>query len=55
MAHTCFFSIEIPRYSSKDIMREKMLYAIYNCIAIDGDETSAGYRAGNLAAGWDSV
>jgi hypothetical protein len=42
LAHTCFFSIELPRYSSLEVMRDKLLYAIFNCEAIDGDDTGAG-------------
>lgn len=38
VSHTCFFSIELPRYSTQDIMREKLRYAIFNCQEIDGDE-----------------
>jgi E3 ubiquitin-protein ligase HERC2 len=34
---TCFFALDLPRYSSKHILREKLLYAIYNCRAIDTD------------------
>lgn len=45
MSHTCFFSLDLPNYSSKDIMKQRITYAIYNCIAIDGDETSTGMRA----------
>jgi len=37
IAHTCFFSIEIPRYSSYEITRAKILYAIFHCTAIDVD------------------
>lgn len=37
IAHTCFFEIEIPKYSSQEIMKEKMLYAIRFCQAIDTD------------------
>lgn len=37
VSHTCFFSIELPQYSSIDIMKKKLLYAISNCISIDGD------------------
>lgn len=37
VAHTCFFSVELPRYSSKEIMRERILYACHNCQAIDSD------------------
>jgi hypothetical protein len=45
VSHTCFFTIDIPEYSSKEIMRQKITYAIYNCVAIDGDDTSTGMRA----------
>jgi len=37
IAHTCFFSLEIPNYSSYDILRKKIVFAIYNCQAIDID------------------
>lgn len=36
-AHTCFFSLNLPRYSSDEIMKEKLLYAIYNCVEMDAD------------------
>ena len=39
VAHTCFFSIEWPQYSTLKIAREKLLYAINNCNAIDADNT----------------
>jgi len=45
VAHTCFFSLELPRYTSLDIMKEKLRYAIYNCQDIDGDEFGAGMAA----------
>jgi hypothetical protein len=48
VSHTCFFSIELPKYSSKEVLRRKLLYAIYNCTAIDGDDTTAGMRAAAL-------
>jgi hypothetical protein len=44
VAHTCFFSIDIPRYSSKEVFKDRLLYAIYNCNAIDGDDTTTGRR-----------
>jgi hypothetical protein len=44
VSHTCFFSIELPRYSSKALMKQKLTYSIYNCFVIDGDETVAGLR-----------
>ena len=37
VAHTCFFSIELPKYSSYEILRDKLKYAITNCQAIDTD------------------
>ncbi|GMF49964.1 unnamed protein product [Phytophthora fragariaefolia] len=40
VAHTCFFSIEVPAYSSESVLREKLLYAMYNCQEIDGDGDS---------------
>ena len=35
----CFLS-----YTNKESIRQKLTYAIHNCIAIDGDDTSAGMR-----------
>lgn len=37
IAHTCFFAIDIPKYSTEEIMRDKFLYAIKFCQAIDTD------------------
>eukprot|EP01038_Epipyxis_sp_PR26KG_P004657 gene4657-6544_t len=42
ISHTCFFSLELPKYSSFEVMREKLRYAIFNCEAIDGDDGSTG-------------
>lgn len=36
-AHTCFFSINLPRYSSDEIMSKKLTYTMYNCIEMDAD------------------
>ncbi|CAN0558313.1 unnamed protein product, partial [Ectocarpus sp. 12 AP-2014] len=36
-AHTCFFSINLPRYSSDEIMANKLSYTMYNCIEMDAD------------------
>ena len=36
-AQTCFFQLRLPPFSSKDVMREKLLYAISNCRTIDMD------------------
>ena len=40
VSHTCFFSLELPRYSSKEVMRDKILYAINNGYAIDTDHVA---------------
>ena len=36
VAHTCFFSVELPRYTSKAVMSAKLKYAFTNCVSIDG-------------------
>lgn len=51
VAHTCFFGLELPRYSHIEVMKEKLRYAIYNCQAIDGDDTSLGLQAASM--GWE--
>jgi E3 ubiquitin-protein ligase HERC2 len=51
VAHTCFFALELPRYSSKAVLSSKLLYAISNCSVIDGDATHEG-RA-NMMMTWD--
>ena len=48
MSHTCFFKLDLPNYSSKEVMKQRISYAIYNCIAIDGDDTSTGMRAASM-------
>lgn len=51
VAHTCFFSLDLPRYSSLELMREKLRYAIFNCEAIDADEGGSGEAV--AALGWE--
>eukprot|EP00003_Mantamonas_plastica_P032754 TRINITY_DN905_c0_g1_i1.p1 TRINITY_DN905_c0_g1~~TRINITY_DN905_c0_g1_i1.p1 ORF type:complete len:276 (-),score=92.44 TRINITY_DN905_c0_g1_i1:284-1111(-) len=36
-SHTCFFQLDLPAYSTYEIMRERLLYAFTNCRAIDND------------------
>lgn len=49
-ASTCFFSLTLPNYSSKDILRKKLLYAIENVFTMEQDfitndtEVSEGWR-----------
>ena len=42
IAHTCFNGLELPRYSSKSILKERILYAIENTTSIDGDTLQHG-------------
>lgn len=37
IAHTCFNGLDLPCYSSKAILQERLLYAIENTVSIDGD------------------
>jgi hypothetical protein len=34
-----------------EVTKEKLRYAIFNCVAIDGDDTSTGMAA--AAMGWE--
>lgn len=34
-AHTCFFQLDLPSYSTIDIMRAKLLYAIQSCTTFE--------------------
>jgi hypothetical protein len=36
-ASTCFYWLSLPKYSSKDVLREKLLFAISQCVDIDAD------------------
>ena len=47
VSHTCFFSMEWPRYSSFAIAKAKLLYAIVHCTDMDMDNTVEGLA--NLA------
>jgi hypothetical protein len=37
IAQTCFFSLSLPKYSTMEVMREKLLYAIGNTDLMDAD------------------
>jgi hypothetical protein len=37
MAHTCFFQTDLPQYTTREIMKQRLLLAITNCGVIDGD------------------
>lgn len=50
-ASTCFFSLALPEYSSQEVLKEKMLFAINNVTTMETDfqtnsaEIAEGYRA----------
>jgi hypothetical protein len=44
-SHTCYFSLDLPRYSNEDVLRKKLLFAIENCTEIDADQTTTGNRS----------
>ena len=48
VAHTCFFSIELPKYSSDEVMRSKLKFVINHCVTIDADDTAEGDRVAQL-------
>ena len=37
-SYTCFFLLKMPRYSCKDVLRDKLKYAIHFCKSIDTDD-----------------
>lgn len=37
-ADTCFFNVELPAYTSSDIMRKQLLFALSTAISMDKDE-----------------
>jgi hypothetical protein len=52
VAHTCFFSLELPAYKTLDLMKEKLRYAFNNCMAIDADDTGTALAAADM--GWEA-
>jgi len=51
VAHTCFFSLELPAYTSYAVTHERLLYAITNCIDIDIDTTTSARENRERAIG----
>ena len=41
IAHTCFFQIELPRYTSIEAMSKKVIWAMESCASIDDDGYSS--------------
>lgn len=48
-ASTCFFSLTLPEYSSKDILKRKLLFAIENVITMESDYVTNDAEVGE---GW---
>jgi len=47
-SHTCFFQLDLPRYTSLDVMHKKVLFAITHCVSTDGDSS---YNPGDISMG----
>jgi E3 ubiquitin-protein ligase HERC2 len=54
VAHTCFFAVELPRYSSAAVMARRLLYACEEGVAIDIDHAVRDARAWGDAGGDDA-
>ena len=37
VGHTCFFSIDLPKYTTQEVCYKRLLFAILNCESIDAD------------------
>ena len=40
IAHTCFFTLDLPVYSSQAVMKQKLLISIMYCGDIDADRSA---------------
>jgi hypothetical protein len=49
-AETCFFNIKLPAYSSVEVMRERLLYAITHTKTIDADLQEDNININDLLA-----
>jgi len=45
LSHTCFFQLELPAYSSVEVMTERLTYAMLNCFSIDTDRAAISNTA----------
>ncbi|TMW56846.1 hypothetical protein Poli38472_006856 [Pythium oligandrum] len=50
-SHTCFFALQLPRYSTDEICRKQLLYAVQNCVEMDGDFRLADTEM----TGWNDI
>jgi hypothetical protein len=51
-ASTCFFSLTLPEYSSKEILKQKLLFAIENVVTMESDYVTNDAEVGE---GWRGV
>lgn len=51
-ASTCFFTLTLPEYSSKDILREKLTFAVENVCTMESDYVTNDAEVGE---GWRGV
>ena len=47
-AHTCSFVLDLPAYTTAEIMYERLSYAITYCCSTDGDEIMNGQPTADL-------
>ncbi|ELV11273.1 E3 ubiquitin-protein ligase HERC2 [Tupaia chinensis] len=50
-SYTCFFLLKLPRYSCRQVLEEKLKYAIHFCKSIDTDDYARIALTGEPAAG----
>jgi hypothetical protein len=39
VAHTCFFTLDLPKYSTLEIMTERLRFSFVHCQSVDGDSS----------------
>lgn len=44
LSHTCFFTIDLPPYSTKEVLKNKLLYAVTHCQSIDNDHDGGNWE-----------
>ena len=49
-ADTCFFTLHLPAYSTSEVLRERIMYAIRHCTDMDADALHATHLS-HTAAG----
>lgn len=49
-SYTCFFLLKLPRYSCRQVLEEKLKYAIHFCKSIDTDDYARIALTGEPAA-----